>query len=132
MSKKIGFLSETASKVTGEVGYMGKIDVAGIEGKCALVPQVKRSDRSPDYEVQIYRNGRWLNFGAAWTKTPTVGGDDFLSLTIDHELMEKAVYCAAFPPSEEDDEDQWAIVWGRPRGGKARDAAEALEDEIPF
>lgn len=132
MAKKLGTLKETASKQTGEVGYMGEIDVAGIKGRCALRPLEKRSERSPDYELLIERGGRYINFGAAWIKSPQAGGEDFLSINVDHELLQDAVNCAAFPPSEEDDGDEWAIVWGRPRGGKARAAAENLEDEIPF
>lgn len=133
MAKQIGTLKETASKTTGEIGYMGRIDVAGMEGACALVPVAhKRSDGSPDYDLKFQRNGRWLDFGAAWLKTPQAGGDEFLSITVDHELLEKAVYVAAFPPSEDDDNDEWHIVWGRPRGGNARGAAQPVDDEIPY
>ncbi|MBL4766459.1 MAG: DUF736 family protein [Rhodobacteraceae bacterium] len=133
MSKKIGTLIETASKTTGEVGYMGEIDVAGIKGRCALRPiSEKRKETSPDYELLIERGGRFVNFGVAWIKSPQAGGEDFLSIIVDHELLQDAVSCAAFPPSEDADGKEWAIVWGRARGGKSRAAAEAVVDEIPY
>ncbi|MBL4766481.1 MAG: DUF736 family protein, partial [Rhodobacteraceae bacterium] len=122
-----------SNEKTGEIGYIGEIDVAGIKGRCALIPVgEKRTERSPDYSVKIERGGRYVDFGSAWIKSPQSGGSDFLSINIDHELLQDAVNCAAFPPSEDADNDEWAIVWGRPRGGKARAAAEKVEDEIPW
>jgi len=80
--------------------------------------------------------------GASWCKTPVAGGAEFLSITVDHELMPQAVYVTAFPPSEEGDGERWNIVWGRPRGGNVAGIAHTMatagtleqgrDDEIPF
>jgi uncharacterized protein (DUF736 family) len=135
MSKKVGTLHETTSRETGEIGYLGTVDIAGIKGRIALRPsESKRSANSPDYRVLIDAGRGWSDFGAVWEKEPAGGGNTFLSITIDNETLPRPIYVAAFPPSEDGD-DGWSIVWGRPRGGGVRQSAEqggGISDEIPF
>lgn len=135
MSKKVGWLEEVTSDKTGEVGYMGEINVGIAKGEIALRPvEHKRKSTSPDYRILVKgTRGGFVDFGAVWVKTPEAGGDDFLSMTIDHEVMDKPIYVAAFPPSEEADEGRYQIVWGRPKGGKSVAMASAIDnDEVPF
>ena len=140
MSKKVGHLYETPSAETGVIGYVGEIGLAMVEGPIALAPvDSKRSERSPDFTVKVRtRRYGWQDHGLAWWKEPNdPRRAKFLSIRLDHETMVQPVNVAAFPPvpEEGDEPDRWLIVWGRARGGAARQAPPAdprADDEIPF
>lgn len=139
MTKTVGFLEKTKSDKTDAEGFIGEVELDGATGPIAFIPVgEKRTPASPDFRVALTRGGRWVDWGAGWWKQANNGGEPYLSFILDHESMDKALYPVAFPPMEDEDGDQWSIVWSRPKqkGGKASQNApvksEPLADEIPF
>ena len=60
MSKKVGFLKETASQSTGEIGYMGEIDIANVTGDINKnIPESPESIR--DFFFQNNYRGSFYN-----------------------------------------------------------------------
>lgn len=154
MSREIGTL-EVKKDAKGALYMGGTIESPDYSGKVSLQPAEKTADASPDYRIYgvDMRTGEIAEIGAAWVKTPKAGGDQFLSVSIDHPIFSGAFYCAAFrvdDPGKEPKPDapvrsalpeklkageRWRFIWSRPRGGQiggGRSVGASIGDRIPF
>lgn len=132
-----GFLTERASKTDGQIGYVGEITLASVQGKIALQPvDERRKETSPDFAVWLNEGPGWFRSGSAWWKQKEPTSAKHLSINIDNDAMARPVNVAGFPPNEAEGDDpaRWNIVWSRPRGGgkPAAPKRELVTDEIPY
>lgn len=127
MSKTVGHLSPFTGQ-QGEQGFKGDLTFHHCRGQIALRPNMeKRSDRSPDYTVLVDREGAgrgWQEYGLAWDKEPE-DKPAYVSILLNHESLQQDFNLAAFPPFNEEEDERWVIVYGRPRGGRVAETAAA-------
>lgn len=127
MSRAIGTLVHIPATTKDKECFRGEIDLNAVaSGPLFLDPATKRSDRSPDYRINIHYRGEWEDFGAAWWKEDSSGGK-FLSMAVDHPDMNGSVNVAAFFVDDEDQPDakspdHMRIVWERYNPNKRRRA----------
>ena len=119
---KIGKITEELNN--GQKELWGHIQTMQLELEFRMLPMSDRpSPNSPDYII-VGKNqkGGWVEIGGAWEKTPKghgMGGEPFLSITIDDPSFEQGLNVAAFT----NDGKTWDVTWRRRQNSATPEAA---------
>lgn len=140
MSIELGYLF--AREVEGKpTVYQGEIRFQKYSDAIYLIPQPKKSDKSPDFAVKLKVGDDYEERGGAWRR-PLKAGGFMLSVAIDGPEFAEPLNAAAFPDDNQPKDTpknapvNFTIRWSRikPRDGAptASGAKPSLEDEIPY
>ena len=84
-------------------------------------PRAGTSNDHPDHLIEYTpANGKTRPIGAGWIKNSERAAD-FISMTLDDPDWPGALNLTAFPPSADQKDSPWAVVWSRPRGARVQD-----------
>jgi uncharacterized protein (DUF736 family) len=99
--------------------FTGELRMLTFQTALRMVPIARPHDKAPDFRLYGRSpNGKAVDVGAAWTKTPRDGGEPYISLKIDIPELPHVYYATLGRAAEQDDPDCMAIIWNRPDAGR--------------
>jgi uncharacterized protein (DUF736 family) len=99
--------------------FTGELRMTSLHTPLRMVPVTRATDKGPSYRLYGRSpNGKAVDVGAAWIKTPRDGGETYISLKIDVPELPQVYYATLGRAADQDDPDLMSIIWNRPDQGR--------------